>query len=161
MNILRMVLLLIVGTAFCQEGVPLEPEAIGVVHVSDQQAKSLAPLERNVAQVVKGLLNMFFEIDGERSPVRVSHPGEQILLVALAGGADPTKIQLYAMESKRGKRKFTFAKGKGGAGNTSINVARYGKSSYRLNPVKPLQQGEYCFSVTTSNDVFCFGVDLK
>jgi hypothetical protein len=149
-----------------------EPDNLGVFYFLDNDG-SLKSLERLTGRASRaGGTNIVFEVNDNRSPLRLNLTQNQNFVIRLASGIDPSKIDLMRMYLKDGKRAVntivsgnlaypTEAKSPTGSGKFPINISKFGDSSYKLAPQQNLAAGEYCFTTPseTSNDVFCFGID--
>jgi len=72
---------------------------------------------------------------------------------------DPSRLQLYKLESKGAQREIRFPKKKGGPVPIRIEVTRLSQDNiYRIEVDESLENGEYSLTPEGSNDVFCFQV---
>lgn len=145
-----------------------EPKSLNVPCFLDSSG-ALVTLERATAKVktsakLTGGAKQVAQVKEDHSPTRLFAAPNLSFVIHLASGVDPSKWQLYAFESKKGKREVTLMNAgyfsvKQGPGPVAFDVEKYGESSYKLTPTKALALGEYGFSATDAQDVFCFGVD--
>ena len=154
-----------------------EPEYLGNFFLVDSDTGKLIPLERITGETKIKVKAMgfgggegSFEFKGEKSPVRFKE-GQKLEFVVLVSSqqVDPQSvIQLFSLESKKGKRRLLISKagfiGTSGKTVTSeravpFNVAKYGTSSFKVTPAQHLPPGEYTLSGPGTNDGFCFGID--
>lgn len=152
-----------------------EPELFNVIYQFDQSTNALVALERVTAEVATRVRALGFggarataEIKGTRAPLRLRAGEPMEFVVQLPSGVDPSKFQLFRFEIRDRKRVVLLAKAGAFTGSSSsipglvqINAGRHGTASYKLAPAGELGAGEYGFSASDSNDVFCFGVDAK
>ncbi len=126
----------------------VEPELIGVVYLQDASGK-LIPLERAQAQ----LKRLHWEVENGASPVRVKAGEKTMFVVSLANGIDPSGFTLATLETNKGVRRVKLA-----PEALTVNVTKFGASSYGLTPASDMAAGEYAFIRKNMNDFFCFGV---
>jgi hypothetical protein len=126
----------------------VEPELIGVVYLQDVSGK-LIPLERAKAQ----LKRLHWEVENGASSVRVKAGEKTMFVVSLANGIDPSGFILATLETNKGVRRVKFT-----PEALTVNVRKFGGSSYGLTPANDLAAGEYAFIRKNQNDFYCFGV---
>lgn len=154
-----------------------EPDYIGIFNYLDVANNKLTPLERQTVQVKAkakafgfGGAEGYVEIKGDRSSVRFKANDDLYFVVrASSQQVDPsTVIQFFMMQIVKGARQLKMVKVSAfGAVNSNkqnesmipFNTAKYGESSFKIVPSQGLPMGEYCFSTTTGQDAFCFGID--
>jgi hypothetical protein len=157
-------LLVLSGSALAQQ-TPPEPATVGVVHLLNSTANSIAPLEKQTATVRVRFSNITAEVKGERSPVRLKADAKQEFVVTPPTGVDPSHFEIYSMAGKNGKRQGSLVKDKppaspAGAGKFQVNASKYGQASYKLVPAQTLPPGEYCLIPTGAvHDLYCFGIE--
>lgn len=94
---------------------------------------------------------------GASSPVRT--PLAEPYFFVLAEKLDPTKLELYRVEPRNGKREVLLSrKNKPQAKPYRIFATSLGERLYRVDVNDTLENGEYCLSPNGSNQVFCFQV---
>ena len=94
---------------------------------------------------------------GASSPVRT--PLAEPYFFVLAEKLDPTKLELYKVDSKIGNRELLMSrKNKAQAKPLRIFATPLGQRLYRVDVSDTLELGEYCLSPSGSNQVFCFQV---
>ena len=72
---------------------------------------------------------------------------------------DPMRLELYKIENKNGRREIKFKKkGSGGPRPFKIMINPLGGKLYRIDVNETLENGQYCFSPSGDNRVFCFEV---
>jgi hypothetical protein len=160
---------------------PVEPEAVSTVYYLDSSAQ-IVPLEHQTIRTeheyralgFAGGTNVYLA-EGERSPVRIKVAGTLQFVVRLQAGIDPLEtVQFHGFDRKHDSRvvlinQFNALGQPSGpivnSGAVDFNSARYGTSSFRLIPVRPIVPGEYCLFIKPPNKWpkrspgFCFGVD--
>jgi len=144
----------------------LEPEFLNVVYGLDASGK-LVDLERQPASVKTKKVALGFggakqtaSISGSTSPVQFSAGVSYTFVVKLPAGSDPGKFQLYKFLSSQDHREVLlgqvgYVSKSTGMGTVSFDTAPYG-SSYKLVIGGSLEPGEYGFSSSDSQTVFCF-----
>ena len=153
-----------------------EPEYIEQFLLLDSTG-ALKPLERQTARLdmkVKKLgLGGFTEsylISGSRSPVRIVEGTDLSAIIRLTSrDIDPaTIVQLYRLKAvKSDNRQVQIAISASPKATPTITedsaipfeATKYGEKSFRIKPKIGLPPGEYAFSLTTSQDGYCFGID--
>ena len=72
---------------------------------------------------------------------------------------DPMRLELYKIETKNGRREIKFKKkGSGGPRPYKVLVNPLGGKLFRIDVNETLENGQYCFSPSGDNRVFCFEV---
>lgn len=74
-----------------------------------------------------------------------------------AKNVQPDRLQLYKLESKNGRREILM-KRKRPQRPVHLSIKRLAPNLYRIEANEYLENGEYSFSPTDSNQVFCFSV---
>ena len=102
-------------------------------------------------------------IPGSHSPVRTAEGADLSAIVR------PTSreinhisvVQLFRLKVNDDQREVQMSKS--GYGNSAVpfESAKYGEKSLRIRPKSNLPPGDYAFSLTTSQDGDCFGIDPK
>lgn len=185
--LLSLILGLMAGVLQAQNATKVqEPEYINVFFVLNPADGSLVPLERQTAigrfkSKALGLGGgaISIEINGEKSPIRFKADQQPSFVVRLASQqTDPAgAVQFFLWQSKKGVRSHPItevasmglsAKDASAGASVSFDAARYGESSIRLAPTKPLAPGEYALGPTMAHDAlgapqnynaFSFGID--
>jgi hypothetical protein len=141
-----------------------EPEFIGAVYFQNESG-ALIPIERSKGTRRTGGtggtgLSVYWEMDGARSPVRLTSGLKMLFVVRLANGIDPGGFTLLPLEARKDSRRTkSDPRNKTASLTLLLNVTKVGESTYGLTPVSDLAAGEYAFSPKDSDDVYCFGVD--
>ena len=147
----------------------IEPETLGVVYFRDPDSGALQSLDREVSYV-KASPGFFkakakLRVNGPSAKMRIKPPQKMEFIVQLANGVDPNKIKLYKLDVGGGKREtviltvVAFSGAKAELKTLTLDVTKYGQSSYKLAPAQQLLPGEYVLVATDSTDAFCFGVE--
>jgi len=172
---LSLVLLSVAYVQAQQAPAPVEPDFEAVFMLLDSTAQRLSGLERQTprrrtSKPLVGGAKSVLEISGDRSPVRLPATGLPQFVVRVPNRAgDPYGLlQFFAVKVDGNKRSLTVAEQTAFHGVVSgfkkeqlvsFDVALYGAASYKVVPTSPLPPGEYCLSLATSDQAFCFGVD--
>jgi outer membrane lipoprotein SlyB len=136
-----------------------EPE-VGAVYFQDE-AGMLILLERTTGTARKDGSREYWEMDGATSPIRLKRGQKMQFVVRLANEINPGAFTLSPLEtSKSSRRTRSESKSRTAPVRLDLFISKVGESSYSLTPVTDLAPGEYAFSPTTSNDAYCFGVDV-
>jgi hypothetical protein len=153
-----------------------EPEYIEQFLLLDSTG-ALKPLERQTARLDMkmkklglGGFNESYLISGSRSPVRIVEGTDLSAIIRLASREiDPaTVVQCYRLKAVKGdNRQVQIVIGASVDAKTAITkdsaipfeATKYGEKSFRIKPKIDLPPGEYAFSLTTSQDGYCFGID--
>lgn len=155
-----------------------EPEYTNVFFALSTTDASLLPLERQTATLggkVKALGfgggESFVEVKGERSPIRFKADQQLSFVVRLdSPETDPGRaVQFFSWQPKKNGRSLVISKA-GGMGTSSttgfadsaipFDAGRYGESSAKVTPTKPLAPGEYGLGSPSGNpNLFSFGID--
>jgi hypothetical protein len=154
-----------------------EPQFEGVFMWLDPNTGALAKLERQLPRV-RGSTNLLIggakvegEFAGGRSPVRVpSEPLPVFVVKVQSRTSDPYgALQFFRLDQRGNRRVITLLSRSGWDGSVTVgyddralvsfDVALHGSSSYRLTPTAPLEAGEYCLGLTSTEHGYCFGVD--
>jgi hypothetical protein len=164
---------------FCGAALAQEPQFNDVFFALGQDGK-LIDLERQSATIHGkakyggfGGIKVASQYSPNKSPMRLPADSAFVVRSALASSAvDPaTQYVLRAFTKKGGKRELVMAESHGplAMGGTDSSLAqgvvvahfeKYGESSLRLIPEKPLPPGEYAVSRRFGiADLFYFGVD--
>ena len=134
---------------------PAKPDVPYLLH-----ADSLVETEATQAKEQAGKKDdSQYIIPGAASPVRT--PLAEPTFLLLSDKTPPDTLQLFRLEVKNGARQVTLSpRKKGGARPLRIMVTRLDDRLYKLEVDEGLglENGEYSFSPTGSNDAFCFEV---
>jgi hypothetical protein len=118
---------------------------------------------------------MVYQVEGEKSIVRIKGETKPEFVVRLEGKIDPLEtVQFYHLDDVDGSRvvpivdfdilnrmsNFQLVHA-----TVDFNAVKYGASSFRLIPIPALVPGEYCLVVRVAtkpenkSPAFCFGID--
>ena len=151
-----------------QAAAVVEPETLGVIFLRDADTGGLLPLDREVSHV-KASPGFFkakakLRVNGTSAKMRIKPTQKAEFIVQLAMGVDPNKIKLYKLDVSGGKRETVILTVVAFSGATAelktltLDVTKYGQSSYKLTPAQQLLPGEYVLVATDSTDAYCFAV---
>lgn len=144
----------------------VEPDMVGVFY--RLSAGTLVPLERQSTTKLrrKGMftVTVLADLPGAKSPVRF-RAGERIEFVVRIGAllSDPgSTLLLQPLKSTKKSREYVKVVADIGGmkdfETVPVEFNRYGETSLKITP-HPLQPGEYGLAMSTSQAVYCFGVD--
>ncbi len=116
-----------------------------------------------------GSSDIYFRLDGDKSPVRLSGT-DSITFVINPDKGTPDAFTLYKMDTKKGKRETIYepdAGSKKQKGAIAFHYMKLSDSLYKLFADTKLAPGEYCllfeYSVATydgkKGDAYAFGID--
>jgi hypothetical protein len=133
---------------------PPKPDVPFLLHASN-----LIPTEESEATEEKRKDNTANLILGATSPVRT--PLAEPIFLIETRQLDATKIELFQMTVKNGKREVVF----GSKANKDdekkrkrVLATRLEPGLFRIEASQILENGEYCLSPTDSQKVFCFQI---
>lgn len=131
---------------------PEKPDFPYLVH-----ADNLVPTEASEAKEETKKDQILYYIPGASSPART--PLSSPIFLFLADKLTPERLQLYRLEVKNGRREVMFSKKKKQTARPiRFSTDRVADNLYRLEVQETLENGEYSFSPSESNQVFCFEV---
>jgi hypothetical protein len=122
-------------------------------------AQKLVPAETGEARQQEGKEETTYLLSGPTSPVRT--PLAEPIFLLESAKLNPDKLSLFKMDVKSGQRSLTLSGGKRAKNNQKpvfILVTRLDGSLYKVEVNEYLENGEYCLSPESSNQVFCFTV---
>lgn len=120
-------------------------------------ATNLVELEQSTATEETQKNDQLYWVAGANSPVQTPLAGPQFLFKS--GDINPHDFQLYAFESRNGRREVLIRKKKKMMARPHfISVFDEGPGLYRVRVDDTLTNGEYCLTPNGSNAVFCFAV---
>jgi hypothetical protein len=131
---------------------PPKPDVLYLKH-----AENLVPTEVLEAKEEKGKKDdLTYVVEGAASSART--PLASPILLLQAEKVEASKLTLYKLESRNGRREITFSPKKQPKAIrvelTHLNTAKL----YRLEVEESLEPGEYALTADGSNQVFCFQV---
>lgn len=154
-------------------------EILNLVHIWNKKTNEAHPLEKTSARMrtrAKALgyggANVVFEVDGEKSAVRIVSDSLPVFIVN-TGGPPPDGFVLYKLTVKKKYRQAvsanlsTIGGMKGSEGVVPVNIKSLNNGLFELSPATALQKGEYFFALKSSNnamttsnaEVYTFGVE--
>lgn len=140
-----------------------EPEAIGVFYYLDSSAQTLKRLPKEDFKRHTGgfgSITQSIHVSGNASSLSVGHADQTVLVFKVFKDEEAAKAKLFQFSVKGSDREYDLGKWKHRDftpnEGVTINVAKFGESSYKLTPETPLNPGEY--AVTLGPSVFTFSV---
>ncbi len=124
-----------------------------------QHADNLLETEVSEAQEQQPKKNqILYTVEGAASPVKT--PLASPIFLLLAEKLDPGRLQLYKLESRKGRREILFKRKGDAARPIRLTVERLSRDEnlYRIEVYESLENGEYSLTPDGSNTVFCFQV---
>ncbi len=178
---LILILILVTCARGQDRGKPTEPQSPSVLYKLDLSGQ-LVPLESQVVHVRRKYhawgfagVTLVYQVEGEKSRVRLKAGGKPEFVVQLEGRVDPLEaVQFYHFDQVDGSRAVPivdvdFIERMSNFQlvpvTVDFNAVRYGASSFKLIPVPEMVPGEYCLLIKSTNKWawknpgFCFGVD--
>ena len=141
----------------------LEPESIGVFFYLDSANQTLKRLPKEEFKKHTGGFGSITEtvkVAGEASALRLAGNDKTVFVFKVFKDEEASRAKLFQFNVKGSEREYELGKWKRRdyTPNTglSVNVAKFGESSYKLTPETPLSPGEY--ALTLGPTVFTFGV---
>ncbi|MFB3830157.1 MAG: hypothetical protein ACE15B_25545 [Bryobacteraceae bacterium] len=120
-------------------------------------ADNLEPTEDLVANEQERKDEILYTVKGASSPART--PLASPIFLLKAEKLDPSRLQLFKLDSRNGQREILFRKKKNNARPIRITVTRLSQDNlYRIEVDESLENGEYSLSPEGLNQVFCFQV---
>ena len=120
-------------------------------------ATNLVELEQSTATEETQKNDQLYWVAGANSPVQTPLAGPQFLFKS--GEINPHDFQLYAFDSKNGRREVLILRKKKVVARAHfVSVFDAGPGLYRIRVDDTLTNGEYCLTPNGSNAVFCFAV---
>ena len=158
-----------------------EPESPSVLYKLDSSGQ-LVPLESEVVRIKRKFhawgfsgVTAVYQVQGEKSGVRLKAEGKPEFVVRLEGKVDPLEaVQFYHFDELDGSRvvpivDFDILNRMSNFqvvhATVDFNAEKYGSSSFKLISVQVLVPGEYCLLIKPTNKSeskspgFCFGID--
>jgi hypothetical protein len=153
-----------------------EPETLGKVFFLDSAKQTLKqlpaePWKRETKRAGFGGFKYLNVVSGTRSALRISSGTKVVFIYRPFEGKaqtfDPVQaVQLFAFDGEEKSNRMcvvSTVKGRSTEANhgISLDVTKFGTSSYALTPASNLGPGEYWIDApgTTSRPLFTFGVD--
>lgn len=101
--------------------------------------------------------DILYTVAGLNSPVKT--PLASPIFLLISEKLEPSRLQLYKLDSRNNQREVLFKKGKGSARPIRLTVSRLTTDNlYRIEVDESLDNGEYALTPEGSNQVFCFQV---
>jgi hypothetical protein len=176
-----LVLFLVAGAWAQDMGKATEPGSPSVPVKLDSSGQ-LVPLESEVVRIKRKFhawgfsgVTAVYQVEGEKSRVRLKAEGKPEFVVRLEGKVDPLEaVQFYHFEELDGSRAVPIvdfdilnrmSNFQVVHATVDFNAVRYGTSSFKLIPLQALVPGEYCLLIKPINKSeskspgFCFGIN--
>jgi len=167
---LFVILVLSVGVCIAQTAtakVP-EPETIGAYFYLDAASQTLKRLPKEEWKRHRGTGFTTFsdniKVDGAESPFHISD-NKPTFVFKVFKDEDAGKTKLFRFEVKGGGREYELAKWKRKDvtynEGVTLNVSKFGTSSYSMTPESPLEPGEYAIAAGSLVLTFAVGAAGK
>ena len=148
---------MLAAAAFCADKYdgprPPKPDVLYLVH-----ADNLVPTETADAKEDSKKDEALYTVPGANSPART--PVAEPIFLIQSEKVIPSRLELYRMEVKGGRREVTVSKGRRRGSNRPLylSVTKLDGNLYKVEAAQPLEDGEYTISPNDSNHVYCFEV---
>jgi len=140
-----------------------EPEAIGVFYYLDSSTQTLKRLPKEDFKRHTGgfgSITQSVRVSGNASSLNLGRADQTAFVFKVFKDEEAAKAKLFQFSVKGSEREYDLGKWKRRDftpnEGLSINVAKFGESSYKLTPETPLSPGEY--ALTLGPTVFTFSV---
>jgi hypothetical protein len=131
---------------------PPQPDTPYLLHASN-----LIPTEASEAKEEERKNEVAYRMNGAESPVKT--PLASPIFLFDSQKITPEQLEIYRVESKNGMREVVFKKKRDkNPQSFRLSIERLTGNLYRLEVVESLENGEYCLTPNSSNQVFCFQV---
>jgi hypothetical protein len=154
---------LIVCAAQTATDKPLEPESIGVFFYFDSATQTLKRLpQEDFKKHSSGFssITQSVKVSGDASSFHFVANDKTTFVFKVWKDEEASRAKLFQFNVKGSEREYDLGKWKRRDYTPnvglSVNVAKFGESSYKLTPETPLNAGEY--ALTLGPTVFTFGV---
>jgi len=158
-----MALSLSISAAQTATAKPAEPQSIGVFFYLDSTTQTLKRLPTEDFKKHSGgfaSVTQSVRVSGQASSLRIEGNGKTIFVFKVFKDEQAAGAKLFQFTVKGSDREYDLGKWKRRdyTPNTgvTVNVAKFGESSYQLTPEAPLEPGEY--ALTLGPQVFTFAV---
>jgi hypothetical protein len=142
---------------------PLEPDAIGAFFYLDSGTQTLKRLPQEEFKKHSGgfsSITQSIRVSGDASSFHFAASDKTTFIFKVFRDEEAARAKLFQFNVKGSEREYDLGKWKRRdfTPNTglSINIAKFGRSSYKLTPEGSLTPGEY--ALTLGPTVFTFGV---
>lgn len=156
---------LTIGAAQTGIDKPIEPESIGVFYYLDSSTQTLKRLpQEDFRRHSSGFSSVTtsIRVSGESSSLRVAK-GDATFVFKVFKDEEASKAKLFQFSVKGSEREYELGKWKRRDYTPnvglSVDIAKFGTSSFKLTPGTPLSPGEY--ALTLGPTVFTFGVGAQ
>jgi hypothetical protein len=156
--------LLCICTAQIATVKPLEPESIGTFFYLDSAAQTLKQLPKEEFKKHRGgsfsTVTDSVMVSGDASALHIPSNDATTFVFKVFKDEEAARAKLFQFNVKGSEREYELGRWKRrdytANGGLSVNVAKFGESSYKLTPETPLSPGEY--ALTLGPSVFTFSV---
>ena len=132
---------------------PDKPDILFLKHASKLIPLEMGEMKEEGTKKDETMLAM----SGATAPTRT--PLAEPIFLFNSDRLDPMRLELYKIEIKNGRREIKFKKkGSNGPRPYKIMVNPLGAKLFRIDVNETLENGQYCFSPSGDNRVFCFEV---
>jgi hypothetical protein len=142
---------------------PLEPATIGVFFYLDSSAQTLKRLPQEGFKKHSGgfgSITQSIRVSGDASSFSFAGNDKTTFVFKVFKDEEASRAKLFQFNVKGSEREYDLGKWKRRDftpnEGLSVNVAKFGESSFKLTPETPLSPGEY--ALTLGPTVFTFGV---
>ncbi len=142
---------------------PPEPESIGVFFYLDPATQTLKrlptePFKRHSGGF--GSITQSVKVEGNASSFSVAGSDKATFVFKVFKDEEAARVKLYQFTVKGSEREYELGRWKRRDytpnEGVTVNVAKFGDSSYKVTPEAPLTPGEY--ALTLGPSVFTFAV---
>lgn len=145
---------------------PAEPDAIGVFFYLDPATQTLKRLPQEDFKRHTGgfgAVTTSVRVSGDASQFHFAASDKTTFVFKVFKDEEASRAKLFQFNVKGSEREYDLGKWKRRDYTTnvglSVDVAKFGESSYKLTPGTPLSPGEY--ALTLGPTVFTFGVSAS
>ena len=142
---------------------PAEPDSIGVFFYLDSATQTLKRLPREDFKKHTGgfgSITQSVRVAGDASSFHLANDSKTTFVFKVFKDEEAAHIKLFQFNVKGSEREYDLGKWKRRDftpnEGVTINVSKFGESSYKLTPETSLAPGEY--ALTLGQSVFTFGV---
>jgi hypothetical protein len=146
---------------------PPEPESIGTFFYLDSATQTLKRLPKEEFKKHSGggfsSVVQSVKVSGGASSLHIAANDKTTFVFKVFKDEEASRAELFQFTVKGSEREYELGKWKRrdytSNGGLSVNIAKFGESSYKLTPETPLSPGEY--ALTLGPSVFTFSVNAS